>query len=114
MDIIVAFICSYQLHRQADAKGLGPWRYIGQFWAGFIAIGFILAMIAIYLWGVDFMKNEETLKSAAKLSPFAIMFEILLYIVIRKRIQHVKVVYEEDEPAQPSPKDDKPDLSYFR
>lgn len=114
MDIIIALICSYQLHRQADEKGLSPWKYIGQFILGFIAIGFVFAMIAIYIWGIDFMKNEETIRSAAKLSMFTILFEILLYIIIRKRIQHVRVEYEDDEPTPPSKPNDKPDLSYFR
>lgn len=114
MDILIAFICSYQLHRQADEKGLSPWKYIGQFVLGFIAIGFIFAMIAIYIWGIDFMKNEESLRSAAKLSMFTILFEILLYIIIRKRIDRVQVMYEDDEPTPPNTKDDKPDLSYFR
>ena len=114
MDILIAFICSYQLHRQADEKGLSPWKYIGQFAMGFFAIAFILGMIIYYIWGADFLQSEDSMKKISMLSPFAILFEILLYIIIRKRIQRVRVEYEDDEPTQSNPPNDKPDMSYFR
>lgn len=114
MDIIIAFICCYQLHRQAHEKGLPPWPYIGQFVAGFVAIGIVLGVAIVSIWGADFLQNEDTLKKATMLSPFAILFEVILYIIIRKRIQKVQVEYEDDEPTPPRPSKDKPDLSYFR
>lgn len=111
IDLIIVFFCCYQLHKQAFDKGIPAWPYVLRYLSGFFIIIFAIGMVIINVWGQDFMNNEDAQKQAVWLEPFAMMFEILLYIYLRSRIARVKVIYEEDEPTTPN---DKQDLSYFR
>lgn len=113
IDLIIVFVCCYQLHKQAYEKGIPALPYVLKYIAGFFVMLFGIGAIILSIWGQGFMENEDAQKQAMWLEPFAILFEIILYLYLRNRIERVKVIYEEDEDTSSKP-DDKQDLSYFR
>ncbi|MBS1613520.1 MAG: hypothetical protein JST49_11930 [Bacteroidetes bacterium] len=111
MDIVIAFVCCYFLHKQAFEKGLDARRYVLQYVVGFISIMFLLGVVVALLFGPDYMSPQNIAEHVMWLAPFTLLAELMLYLYLRRRIDKVVVVYEEDEPTTPN---DKQDLSYFR
>lgn len=115
IDLVLVLIFCYQLHRMANERGLSGLPYILNYLAGFFLLVIIVVFTAMYLFGPDLLKNEEDMKKALALEPFAVLFEVLLFIYLRNLIRKAQVVYEEDDtPEPPSPPKEKKDLSYFR
>ncbi|MCX6198872.1 MAG: hypothetical protein NTY88_06575 [Bacteroidetes bacterium] len=115
--ILVALFC-YQINRMAHERGLASMPFV----LNYLAI-FFLAMIAfvsllISYMGKNVLQTPEGIKAAMMFEPFAIMFEIFLFIYFRKKIQRAKVFNgnEDDFTPPPSSPNNKPkkDLSYFR
>lgn len=115
IDIVLVIIFCYQLNRMARERGVSPWPYVLNYLAAFFVMMMTFAFIFLNFFGVDALKDEQAVKTAMMFEPFAIMFEVFLFIYFRKRIQ--KAVGNNDSndfnpPAEP-PKEKK-DLSYFR
>lgn len=117
MDLLLAIIFCYQLHRMAVERDLSPWPFVLNFVAGF----FFLAITVVYggamIFGADAFTDEKKLETLMYLSPFNLLFEVILFLYLRRRIVKTKVVYEEDDTDDTTPTDgptEKKDLSYFR
>jgi hypothetical protein len=99
----------------ANQRGLSGLPYILNYLAGFFLLAIIIGFTAMYIFGPDLLQNEEAMKKALALEPFAVLFEVLLFIYLRNKIGKAKVRNEEDDrPEPPTPPKEKKDLSYFR
>jgi len=79
-------------------------------------MAFVIGYTAMSMFGKDLLQNEEAMKKAVLLEPFAILFEVLLFIYFRNRIAKAKVYYDDDDTTDepPTTPGNKKDLSYFR
>lgn len=116
IDIVLVILFCYQLNRMARQRGISPLPYILNYLAAFFLMMFAFGFIFLNIFGVDALKNEEAIKSAMMFEPFAIMFEVFLFIYFRKRIQKSPVPsnHDNDFNPPPPPTKEKKDLSYFR
>lgn len=115
IDLVLVLIFCYQLHRMANERGLSGLPYILNYLAGFFLLAIIIGFTAMYIFGPDLLQNEEAMNKALALEPFAVLFEVLLFIYLRNKIRKTPVRYEEDDtPEPPTPPREKKDLSYFR
>jgi hypothetical protein len=116
IDIVLVIIFCYQLNRMARERGISPWPYVLNYVAAFFLMIFSIGFIFLNIFGMDALKNEEAVKSAMMFEPFAIMFEVFLFIYFRKRIQKSSISSDRDNDFTPPPPPEKPkkDLSYFR
>lgn len=116
IDIVLVIIFCYQLNRMARERGLSPWPYVLNYVAAFFLMIFAIGFIFLNVFGMDALKNEEAVKSAMMFEPFAIMFEVFLFIYFRKRIQKSSASSDTDNDFTPPspPEQPKKDLSYFR
>jgi len=114
IDILLVLIFCYQLHRMAHKRGLSAWPYLINYLAGFLLIAIGIGYTAISIFGKDLLQNEEAMKKTLMLEPFAILFEVLLFIYFRNKIMKAEVQQEEDDHQDPPPAQEKKDLSYFR
>ena len=116
IDIVLVIIFCYQLNRMANERGISPWPYVLNYVAAFFLMIFSFGFIFLNIFGMDALKNEEAVKSAMMFEPFAIMFEVFLFIYFRKRIQKASSSTDRDNDFTPPPPPEKPkkDLSYFR
>ena len=114
IDLVLVILFCYQLNRMAKARGLSPLPYI----LNYLAIFFLTMMGAVMLFlnffGMDAFKDDQGVKAAMMFEPFAIMFEVFLFIYFRKRIQKAPVSEEDKNDFTPPPAPPKKDLSYFR
>ncbi len=117
IDIVLVILFCYQLHRMARERGISPWPYVLNYLAAFFLMMFSFAFIFLNFFGMDALKDEQGIKSAMMFEPFAIMFEVFLFIYFRKRIQKAVASNNDNNdfnpPSEP-PKKEKKDLSYFR
>jgi len=116
IDIILVAIFCYQLYRMTRERGISPLPYILNYLAAFFLMIFALGFALFSFYGPDILKSEEGVKSAIMFEPFAIMFEVFLFIYFRKRIQKSPVSSNHDNDFNPPspPTKEKKDLSYFR
>lgn len=116
IDIILVPIFCYQLYRMTRERGISPLPYILNYLAAFFLMIFALGFALFSFYGPDILKSEEGVKSAIMFEPFAIMFEVFLFIYFRKRIQKSPVSsnYDNDFNPPSPPTKEKKDLSYFR
>ncbi|HLP49754.1 MAG TPA: hypothetical protein VK154_02660 [Chitinophagales bacterium] len=114
IDLILVCLFCYQLNRLARERGITPWPFVLNYLAIFfiMMLAFVYGFIAIY--GTDAFKNEQGIKAAMMFEPFAIMFEVFLFIYFRKRIQKTVPVNNDNDYTPPPPTKEKKDLSYFR
>ncbi len=115
IDIVLVTLFCYQLNRMAKLRGLPALPYVLNYLAAF----FLMMLLFVYLftsfYGVDVFKNEEGIKAALMFEPFAIMFEVFLFLFFRKRIQKAPPFQDDsNDYTPPSPPKEKKDLSYFR
>lgn len=117
IDIVLVTLFCYQLNRMARERGLSPWPYVLNYLAIFLVmmVGFMYAFVSLF--GIEGLKDEQGIKTAMMFEPFAIMFEVFLFIYFRKKIQKTNTSSNDhndfNPPSQQPPKDKK-DLSYFR
>jgi uncharacterized membrane protein YhdT len=116
MDLILAVIFCYQLHRMAHMRGLSAMPFV----LNYLGI-FILTMLLFVTWflqayGPDALKTEEGIKAALMFEPFVILLEVFLFIYFRRRIQRTVPAADNDDDdyKRPEPPKEKKDLSYFR
>lgn len=116
IDIVLVLIFCYQLYRMARERGISPVPYILNYIAAFFLMMFALGFALFSFYGPDILKSEEGVKTAMMFEPFAIMFEVFLFIYFRKRIQKSPVSSGNDNDFNPPspPTKEKKDLSYFR
>jgi hypothetical protein len=100
----------------ARERGLSPWPYVLNYLAIFFVTIFACLYAFISFFGIDGLKDEQGLKTAMMFEPFAIMFEVFLFLYFRKRIQKAFVPSgdNDDDYHRPQPPKEKKDLSYFR
>ena len=115
IDIILVVLFCYQLHRMARERGLASFPYI----LNYVAIFFMMMIAFVYLlvsyYGPNVIKTPEGIKAAMMFEPFAILFEIFLFLYFRKRIQKATVPADNDDDyTPPTSNKEKKDLSYFR
>ena len=122
IDILLVILFCYQLNRMARERGISSMPYVLNYLAAF----FIMMSVMLYVFfsiydGVAAMQDPEALKGMMMLEPFAILFEVFVFIYFRKRIQKVAIVSDNDNDATPPPPSPsspfskkKKDLSYFR
>ncbi len=111
--IILVLFC-YFLHKMCMEKGISPWGYLGGFVGGFVLI--LLAAYAgcVYFYGPNLMHDPEAQKKIESMTPFAMMFQFLLFIFFRNRIDNIPDYHDEDDDNNPPSDGGKKDLSYFR
>ena len=116
IDIVLVILFCYQLHRMARERGISPWPYVLNYVAAFFIMMFSFAFIFLNFFGMDALKDEQGIKTAMMFEPFAIMFEVFLFIYFRKRIQKSPISSNHDNDFNPPspPTKEKKDLSYFR
>lgn len=124
MDIILLVAFSYQLHRMADNKGVSPWPYVLNFTGIFVAVVFAITVVMSTVLNIDLsdMKNPENLKKLIWVQPFVLLFEVMLFLFFRHRINRIPDFNEDDDTTSnnnhdntpPNPPKEKKDLSYFR
>lgn len=117
IDLILVVLFCYQMNRMAKERGVPSLPFI----LNYLAIFFITMLGFVYLFisfmGKNVLETTEGIKAAMMFEPFAIMFEIFLFIYFRKKIQKATVPNDDDDeyntPSSP-PAKEKKDLSYFR
>ena len=116
IDIVLVIIFCYQLFRMSRERGISPVPYILNYLAAFFLMMFALGFALFSFYGADILKNEEGVKTAMMFEPFAIMFEVFLFIYFRKRIQKTVASPNDNSDFTPPspPSKQKKDLSYFR
>ena len=117
IDIILVVLFCYQLNRMARERGISPLPYILNYLAIFFLMMMAFGFTLFSIYGPDVLKSEEGIMTAAKFEPFAIMFEVFLFIYFRKRLQKVSIPSADDTgdfTPPPPPSKEKKDLSYFR
>ncbi len=116
IDLILVILFCYQINRLAKERGVPSLPYI----LNYLAIFFITMLSFVYLFvsfmGKNVLETAEGIKAAMMFEPFAIMFEIFLFIYFRRKILKATVPADSDDDFnQPSPPaKEKKDLSYFR
>lgn len=115
IDLVLVCLFCYQLNRLARLRGLSPFPYILNYLAAFSLMMFGFLYLFVNFYGAEALKDEQGIKTALMFEPFAIMFEVFLFIYFRNRIQKTEPVdNSNDYTPPPSPPKEKKDLSYFR
>jgi hypothetical protein len=110
--IILVLFC-YFLHKMCIEKEVSPWGYLGGFVTGFLLIIGAAYAGCLYFYGVNLMHDPDAQKKMETMAPFAMMFQFLLFIFFRKRIENIPDYHDEDDDNSPT-EGGKKDLSYFR
>ena len=115
IDLFLVILFCYQMNRLAKERGVPSLPFI----LNYLAIFFVTMLGFVYLFisfmGKNVLETAEGIKAAMMFEPFAIMFEIFLFIYFRKKILKATVPSNNDDDFnQPSPPKEKKDLSYFR
>lgn len=119
IDIILVVLFCYQMNRMAHERGLGSMPFILNYLAIFFLTMIAFVSLLISYMGKNVLQTPEGIKAAMMFEPFAIMFEIFLFIYFRKKIQRAKVNTGDEDDFTPPPSSSpnnkpKKDLSYFR
>lgn len=120
IDLVLVILFCYQMNRMAHERGIASLPYIMNYLAIFVLgmMGVVFFFISMY--GSKVLQTPEGIKAAMMFEPFAIMFEVFLFVYFRKRIQKANIPGDNDRddfnPPRPSspPAKEKKDLSYFR
>jgi glucan phosphoethanolaminetransferase (alkaline phosphatase superfamily) len=117
IDIVLVSLFCYQLNRLAKLRGISPLPYVLNYLAAFSLMMLVFMYLFLSFYGANALKDEQGIKTALMFEPFAIMFEVFLFIYFRKRIQRTNPSSDDnrnDFNPPPSPPKEKKDLSYFR
>jgi hypothetical protein len=120
IDILLVILFCYQLNRMSRERGISSTPYVLNYVAAFFVMMAVLLYTFFSIYGVEGLKDEQSLKAMMMFEPFAIMFEVFVFIYFRKRIQKMPIRTGDDNdftppPPPPSPfGKNKKDLSYFR
>lgn len=114
MPFILVVFC-YFLHKLAVEKGVSPWAYIGGFVTGFFVIIVATAVAVIFFYGRHVLNDADAQKEVESLTPFTLLFDFLLFLFFRWRLDRIPDYGDDDDDNNLPPNDgDKKDLSYFR
>ena len=94
-------------------KGISPWGYVSGFVGGFLLILLIAYAGCVYFYGPNVLHDPEAQKKIESMTPFAMMFQFLLFILFRRKIESIPDYHDEDDDNTPTD-GGKKDLSYFR
>jgi len=111
--ITLVFFC-YFLHKMCAEKGISPWNYLAGFVTGFFIIILAVWGISVYFFGPNFLHDADAHKKIESMSPFAMMFQFLLFLFFRRKIERLPDYHDEDDDNNLPPNGGKKDLSYFR
>lgn len=116
MDLLLAALFCYQLHRMAREKGISPWPFVLNYLGIFFMTIFALIICITSVFGVNIFQGEQQVKTLMSVAPFTILFEVFLFIYFRKRIQKTTPGGDNNNDYTPPspPTKEKKDLSYFR
>lgn len=116
IDLILVVLFCYQMNRMAKERGVPSLPYILNYLAIFFITMVGLVFVLISYMGKNVLETPEGIKAAMMFEPFAIMFEIFLFIYFRKKIQRATLPVDRDDDYNPpsNPTKEKKDLSYFR
>jgi hypothetical protein len=110
--ILVLF--SFFLHKMATEKGVSPWGYLVGFISGFFVIIFATIAAIIFFYGIHVLADADAQKEVQSLTPFTMLFDFLLFLYFRRRIDRLPDYHDEDDDNNLPPNGGKKDLSYFR
>lgn len=112
---ILVLFCFF-LHKLAIEKGVSPWGYVGGFVAGYFVI--IVATVAaiVFFYGTHVLSDADAPKEVQSVTPFAMLFDFLLFLYFRRRLERMPDYHDEDDDNTPPSAGNggKKDLSYFR
>ena len=111
---IILVLFSYFLHKMCVEKGVSPWGYLAGFVSGFVLILLVAYAGCVYFYGPNVLHDPEAQKKIESMTPFAMMFQFLLFILFRRRIENIPDYHDEDDDNNLPPDGGKKDLSYFR
>ena len=112
---IILVLFSYYLHKMCVEKGISPWNYLAGFVTGFVLIILAAWGVSVYFFGPNFLHDLDAQKEIESMSPFAMMFQFLLFLFFRRRIERMPDLHDEDDDHNlPNDGNGKKDLSYFR
>ena len=96
-------------------KDVSPWGYLSAFIAGFLVIMGVGYASCLFFYGPNVIHDPEAQKKIESIAPFAMMFQFLLFVYVRRRIERIPD-YQDDDDDNNFPPDNggKKDLSYFR
>ena len=114
IDVVLVTLFCYQLSRLARLRGLPSMPFVLNYLAIFTLVMLMFVFGFTYAFGPNALNSAEGIKAALMFEPFAIMFEVFLFIYFRKRIQRTTPVDNDDDYNRPEPPKEKKDLSYFR
>jgi len=97
-------------------REISPWAYLGGFFSGFVLIILAALGACLFFFGPNVMRDPEALKKLESVTPFALMFQFLLFLYFRRRIERVPFHDEDDDNNTPSNGGGRAgkDFSYFR
>ena len=113
---ITLVLFSYFIHKLCVEKEVSPWGYLGGFVAGFILIMLAAFAGCLFFFGPHLMNDPDAQKKLESMTPFAMMFQFLLFVFLRRRIERLPFPGEDDDnnvPPSGGGREGK-DFSYFR
>ena len=113
---ITLVLFSYFIHKLCVEKEISPWGYLGGFVSGFVLIIAAALGACLFFFGPNVMHDPEALKKLESMTPFALMFQFLLFLYFRRRIERIPFQDEDDDsnvPPTGGGREGK-DFSYFR
>jgi len=111
----ILVICCFFLHKMSVEKGISPWNYLAGFISGFFLIIMAAWGVTVYFFGPNFMHDADAQKKIESMTPFAMMFQFLLFLFFRRKIDRLPDLHDEDDDNNlPNDGKEKKDLSYFR
>ena len=115
LPIILIFFC-YFIYKMCTEKEVSPWAYLGGFVTGFFLIIFAAFAGCLFFFGPNLMHEADAQKKIDSMTPFAMLFQFLLFLFFRRRIERLPDYHDEDDDNNLPPNDGngKKDLSYFR
>ena len=119
IDLILVVLFCYQINRMARERGLRSLPFILNYLAIFFLAMLAVVFVFINIYGEKILQTPEGIKSAMMFEPFAIMFEIFLFIYFRKKIAKATIPSDNESDfnppsSKPNSTKEKKDLSYFR
>ena len=109
--LLVGF--SYAIHRMCAEKGISPWKYLIGFVLGFFLVLFGISAAMIFIYGPTVVNDPEVESKVMAFAPFAMLFQFLLFVFFRVKINRAAPAKDDNDDAPPPPASEKKDLSYF-
>ena len=112
--LIMLVVFSYMLHKLCLEKGISPWNHIVGFIMGFILILFATSFAIVMVYGQNIINDPDVATKVMLFAPFAMLFQFLLFIFFRLKINRLPLHHDEHDEPKPPKDTDKKDIYYFR